>query len=69
MTSIKFVSILALTAAIGFANGAAWAQVPQHPPGSICFTPKFWCWATAGGAPGAPCTCSSPYGPVGGHLG
>jgi len=47
----------------------ALAQVPPHDPGTICFTPKFWCWADPPGQPGSPCTCPSPYGPVEGRLG
>lgn len=38
-------------------GGAARAQVPPHAPGTICFTPSFWCWASQPGAPGRPCTC------------
>jgi len=44
------------------------AQVPPHTPGTICFTPQFWCWANPPGKPGAPCICPSPYGPVRGTL-
>lgn len=47
----------------------ALAQVPPHAPGTICFTPSFWCWASTKGNPGEPCTCPSPYGPVAGRLG
>lgn len=45
------------------------AQVPPHMPGTICFTPQFWCWAPMQGPAGAPCWCASPYGPVQGRLG
>jgi len=31
------------------------AQVPPHQPGTICFTPNFWCWAPQFGPPGAVC--------------
>ena len=43
-------------------------QVPPHKPGTICQTPRFWCWAQPPGPPGAPCTCPSPAGPVTGSL-
>lgn len=33
------------------------AQVPPHAPGSICFTPNFWCWVSTPGIPGNPCYC------------
>jgi len=46
----------------------AQGQVPQHYPGTICFTPSFWCWASPG-KPGTPCTCPSPRGLVHGYLG
>jgi len=45
------------------------AQIPPHQPGTICFTPTFWCWALQIGPPGAPCQCPSPYGPIWGRLG
>lgn len=45
------------------------AQVPPHTPGTICFTPQFWCWAPVPGPPGAPCACPVPNGSVQGQLG
>lgn len=48
---------------------AAYAQVPPHAPGTICFTPGFWCWANPPGPPGAVCGCPGPYGWVQGMLG
>lgn len=33
------------------------AAVPPHAPGTICATPKFWCWAIYPGPPGARCAC------------
>ena len=47
----------------------AMAQVPPHVPGTICFTPSFWCWAQPPGPPGLPCSCQGPSGPVSGVLG
>jgi|OM-RGC.v1.035912868 hypothetical protein len=51
-------------AAACIAAGAA-AQVPPHPPGTICFTPKFWCWAATPGRPGEPCACGDVPGVLG----
>jgi hypothetical protein len=56
------------------AGVAAWvcastAQVPPHQPGSICFTPSFWCWADPPGPPGGQCWCPTRNGPVRGWLG
>lgn len=48
---------------------SALAQVPPHQPGTICFTPTFWCWANPPGPPGFPCGCPGPYGFVAGVLG
>jgi hypothetical protein len=45
------------------------AQVPPHIPGTICFTPQFWCWMGGQGQPGTICYCTTPYGPVQGRLG
>jgi len=42
---------------------------PPHPPGTICFTPRFWCWANPPGPPGSPCSCPSPTGAVAGLRG
>ena len=50
------------------AAAAALAQVPRHPPGSICITPSRWCWHYPPGRPGADCFCSTPYGNVKGKL-
>lgn len=33
------------------------AQIPPHAPGTICATPKFWCWARYPGPPGTKCAC------------
>jgi hypothetical protein len=45
------------------------AQVPPHSPGTICFTPNFWCWMGQPGYPGSVCYCQSPYGLVRGIVG
>ncbi len=45
------------------------AQVPPHPPGTICYTPQSWCWAPQPGAPGSVCYCPSGYGWIAGRLG
>lgn len=47
---------------------AAAAQMPQAPPGTICVTPTFWCWALVPGNPGSPCDCPTPNGLVAGYL-
>jgi hypothetical protein len=67
----NFHSLLAalLAALTLLGTSMALAQVPPHTPGTICFTPSFWCWANPPGTPGAACTCPSPYGPVAGTLG
>ena len=49
--------------------GPAAAQVPPHHPGTICFTPQFWCWAPYAGPVGAVCSCPTPRGWVSGRLG
>ena len=43
---------------------AQMTQIPPHPPGTICFTERFWCWAQPPGPPGTPCTCRTPEGVV-----
>ena len=44
-------------------------QVPPHYPGTICFTPYFWCQLPGALPVGAPCYCNGPYGPVNGRAG
>lgn len=62
-------AIAALVGMLALAFGDAAAQVPQHRPGTICFTQTFWCWANPPGKPGAVCYCNSPKGKVQGRLG
>jgi len=49
--------------------GQALAQVPPHAPGTICFTPYFWCWAQPPGPSGTSCGCPSNQGWVQGIRG
>jgi hypothetical protein len=65
---IRVVWFIALVSALLVPQHAG-AQVPPHVPGTICFTPAFWCWAQPPGAPGLPCACQGPTGPVQGVLG
>ena len=50
---------LLLTLVLGALAANAGAQVPPHAPGTICFTPYFWCWAQPPGPPGTACSCPS----------
>jgi hypothetical protein len=59
--AIRFAIAAVLLSAIAT---AAIAQVPGHPPGSICATQNFWCWANVYGAVGSPCTCPTAQGLV-----
>jgi hypothetical protein len=45
------------------------AEVPVHAPGTICFTPQFWCWAQPPGPPGTACGCPRNGGWVQGVRG
>lgn len=45
------------------------AQAPPHAPGTICFTPQFWCWAQQPGPVGGFCGCYTSWGFVPGTLG
>ena len=47
---------------------AAFAQMPPHAPGTICATPRFWCWALYKGPPGTQCACRTQSGWVAGIL-
>jgi len=67
----RFILLCASTLAFLAVATAVRAQlpVPAHPPGTVCFTPGFWCWAQPPGPPGAQCSCQTPSGPVAGFLG
>ncbi len=54
-----FVILLTLLSALSI---PAAAQVPPHAPGSVCFTPYFWCWVSPPGPPGYSCWCIDSYG-------
>lgn len=64
--SILRVILFALPLLFG---GSAISQVPPHQPGTICFTPQFWCWLPYPVYPGTACFCATPYGPVRGVAG
>lgn len=63
--NLRFLLLL-VALAVGF---PASAQVPPHQPGTICFTPQFWCWMQFPIYPGQVCYCPTPYGPVQGISG
>lgn len=65
----KFAGRLTAAALLCTTALPALPQVPPHAPGTICFTPSFWCWAVQPGPPGGACACPSPYGWVRGTLG
>jgi hypothetical protein len=60
---VVFCSLMILTVA------PAQAQVPPHLPGTICYTPRFWCWMAYPLLPGQPCFCPTVVGPVAGFTG
>lgn len=60
---LRGAAILAVAAAGCFSTAAS-AQIPPHPPGSICATPYGWCWLAQPGYLGSPCFCPGPNGPI-----
>ena len=60
----KVLCLLLLVVPIFVVGGSAGAQVPPHRPGTICFTPKFWCWLQRPVLKGQTCYCPTPSGPV-----
>ena len=60
-------AVAAIAALVG-AAGVAWGQ-PAHYPGTLCYTPQFWCYAQPPGPPGTPCVCPTPMGFVPGTRG
>lgn len=68
MIRMRIPAILAALCMISIGSELAMAQVPPHNPGTICVTPKFWCWAKPPGPRGAACFCATPEGAVRGVL-
>lgn len=69
MRPVPALAALLLLGAVALAPRATGAQVlPPHKPGTICVTPKLWCWFPATGTRGQPCSCPTPYGHVAGKL-
>jgi hypothetical protein len=65
-------AVLAAAAAVvlvGLLASASQASVPPHRPGTVCYTPTFWCWAKPPGPPGSQCTCPTARGLVRGSRG
>jgi hypothetical protein len=69
MFTIRRSSAIAICALSLALCGSAAAQVPPHQPGTMCFTPQFWCWMQNVGVPGQICYCPTTYGPVQGVIG
>jgi len=67
-TSVRLLAALAVVVT-ALLQTTAQAQVPPHPPGSICFTPTFWCWLPYPVPPGSQCACMTQQGPVPGRAG
>ena len=61
---ILLVVALLTVAVLGLCR-ALLAQVPPHPPGTVCYTPQFWCYVQPAPA-GSACACPTPYGWVSG---
>jgi hypothetical protein len=72
MVNIKLTARLCAAASVALCalvQTTAHAQIPPHPPGSICFTPNFWCWLPYPFPPGSPCACMTQGGAVPGRAG
>ena len=60
--AVRLLSVLLVLLTTMLIARSAFAQVPPHQPGTICFTPYFWCWAQPPGPPGTQCGCPTPQG-------
>lgn len=71
--SLPFVVLtISLVAASLLGAGPARSQpqgAPPHPPGTVCYTARLWCWANPPGPPGSACACPSSTGLVTGLRG
>ena len=55
MTPMRYLLGAAAVVAALVMNGDVTAQAPPHTPGTVCYTPTFWCWAQPPGPPGRLC--------------
>lgn len=69
MAAVRTILVVAFCWLTILPLGPAVAQVPPHHPGTICFTPQFWCWMQYPLLPGQVCFCPTPYGPIRGTAG
>jgi len=71
MATFRSILLIVLYALAFLTVGPVPDGLPPHQPGTICLTPKFWCWIgnPLVGVVDASCTCPSPYGPVAGFTG
>jgi len=69
MSALRTILLLMFYSLTMLSIGPAAAQVPPHQPGTICFTPQFWCWLQWPLVPGQVCFCPTPYGPIRGIAG
>ena len=69
MNSLRRVVTCGAVLVAALAQTETQAQVPPHQPGTICFTPSFWCWMQFPGIPGQSCYCMTQWGPAGGIIG
>ena len=69
MNSLRRAVTCAVLLAMDLVQSGAQAQVPPHQPGTICFTPSFWCWMQRPGIPGQTCLCATQWGQVRGVIG
>lgn len=66
---VVLLTLSGFVVALAIGSSALAQAPPVHTPGTICYTPNFWCWAAPAGPPGSPCVCVTSYGPVGGVRG
>ena len=69
MAAIRTILVVVFCSLTILPMGPSAAQVPPHQPGTICFTPQFWCWMRYPLLPGQVCFCPTSYGPIRGITG
>jgi hypothetical protein len=69
MKRVMIAVMLIVIAGLVAGADAAAPPAPPHAPGTICFTPQFWCFAQPPGTLGTRCACPTPYGLVAGFRG
>jgi hypothetical protein len=62
--AMRYFATLCVAVSCLLASGVAAPQAPPHRPGTVCFTPYFYCTLDRPQSPGSTCFCPRSDGKV-----